>query len=141
MRLTKNPVGRWRVLPWRCVRLRGARALACIVAAVALTGAAQSVREEAPAGTSPAVVGRSVGTDQTAVLLPRQPGAEVARAERKRQVAAQSALLLKLATDLKAEVDKTDKDTLSLDVIRKAGEIEKLARDVKGRMKSTVGAD
>jgi hypothetical protein len=55
--------------------------------------------------------------------------------ERRRQIADDSARLLKLATDLKAEVDKTTKDTLSLGVIRKADEIERLAHDVKEKMK------
>jgi hypothetical protein len=43
--------------------------------------------------------------------------------------------LLALATQLKQEVDKTNKDVLSVDVIRKADEIEKLAHSVKERMK------
>jgi len=64
---------------------------------------------------------------------------EAANAERKKQIANDSAKLLKLATDLKSEVDKTSKDTLSLNVIRKADEIEKLAHDVKEKMKLTVG--
>jgi hypothetical protein len=62
-----------------------------------------------------------------------------ANAERKKQIAEDSAKLLKLATDLKAEVDKTNKDTLSLAVIRKADEIERLAHNVKEKMKLTVG--
>jgi hypothetical protein len=66
---------------------------------------------------------------------------EAANAARKKQIADDSAKLLKLATDLKTEVDKTSKDTLSLNVIRKADEIEKLAHDVKERMKLTVGPD
>ena len=64
---------------------------------------------------------------------------EAANAERKKQIADDSAKLLKLATDLKTEVDKTNKDTLSLNVIRKADAIEKLAHDVKEKMKLTVG--
>jgi hypothetical protein len=64
-----------------------------------------------------------------------------ANAERKKQIAEDSAKLLKLATDLKAEVDKTSKDTLSLNVIRKADEIERLARNVKEKMKLTVGSN
>ncbi len=47
------------------------------------------------------------------------------------QVADECASLLKLATDLKAEVDKTTKDELSVGVVRKAGEIEQLARKVR----------
>ncbi|MGO9339458.1 MAG: hypothetical protein ACLPY1_18320 [Terracidiphilus sp.] len=64
---------------------------------------------------------------------------EAANVERKRQIAEDSTKLLKLAADLKAEVDKTSKDTLSLNVIRKADEIERLAHDVKEKMKLTVG--
>jgi hypothetical protein len=44
--------------------------------------------------------------------------------------------LLALATELKDYVDKSNENILSLDVIRKAEEIEKLARDVRGKMKS-----
>jgi hypothetical protein len=65
---------------------------------------------------------------------------EAANAARKKQIAEESTKLLKLALDLKAEVDKTNKDTLSVTVIRKADEIEKLAHDVKEKMKLTVGA-
>jgi hypothetical protein len=65
---------------------------------------------------------------------------EAANAERKKQINSESAKLLKLATELKAEVDKTDKDTLSVGVIRKADEIEKLAHSVKEKMQLTVGA-
>jgi hypothetical protein len=42
--------------------------------------------------------------------------------------------LVALANELKAAVDKSDKDTLSLDVIRKADEVEKLAHSVKEKM-------
>ena len=43
--------------------------------------------------------------------------------------------LLKLSVELKAYVDKSDENVLSLDVIKKADEIEKLARSVKDKMK------
>ena len=43
--------------------------------------------------------------------------------------------LLKLSVELKAYVDKSDEHILSLDVIRKAEEIEKLAKSVKDKMK------
>jgi hypothetical protein len=64
---------------------------------------------------------------------------EAANAERKKQIADDTAKLLKLAADLKVEVDKTNKDTLSLSVIRKADEIERLAHNVKEKMKLSVG--
>jgi len=43
--------------------------------------------------------------------------------------------LLKLSVELKRSVDKSDENVLSLDVIKKAEEIEKLARSVKEKMK------
>ncbi len=44
--------------------------------------------------------------------------------------------LYQLATDLKAEVEKTDSSQfLSLAMVKKAEEIEKLARDIKTRAK------
>lgn len=44
--------------------------------------------------------------------------------------------LLQLATELKASVDKSDENILSLDVIKKADQIEKLAHSVKEKMKA-----
>ena len=43
--------------------------------------------------------------------------------------------LLKLSVELKNYVDKSDENVLSLDVIRKAEEIEKLAKSVRDKMK------
>ncbi|MEO7029185.1 MAG: hypothetical protein ABI147_07250 [Acidobacteriaceae bacterium] len=55
--------------------------------------------------------------------------------ERQKKIMDETEKLLQLATELKAEVDKTTKDQMSLETIRKAEEIEKLAHDVKQRMK------
>jgi hypothetical protein len=55
--------------------------------------------------------------------------------DRQKRLVADTDKLLELATDLKAQVDKSTKDTLSVDVIKKADEIEKLAHSVKERMK------
>lgn len=54
---------------------------------------------------------------------------------RRKELAADSAKILALAEELKADMDKTSKDMLSLSVIRKADEIEKLAHNVKEKMK------
>lgn len=43
--------------------------------------------------------------------------------------------LLKLSTELKEYVDKTNENVLSMDVIKKADEIEKLAHSVKTKMR------
>lgn len=47
------------------------------------------------------------------------------------KVAKQCADLLKMATELKSAVDKTSSGTLSVTVVRKAGEIEQLAHKVR----------
>jgi hypothetical protein len=55
--------------------------------------------------------------------------------DRQKKLQADTERLLSLATELKEQVDKTDKNILSVDVIKKADEIEKLAKSVKDRMK------
>src|ERR1051325_10799527 len=44
--------------------------------------------------------------------------------------------LLQLATELKADVDKTTENVLSLDVIKKTDEIDKLAKSIRDKMKA-----
>jgi hypothetical protein len=45
--------------------------------------------------------------------------------------------LLELSTELKEYVDKTNENMLSVEVVKKAEEIEKLARSVKDKMKGS----
>ena len=56
--------------------------------------------------------------------------------DRQKQLVADTNKLLQLSQELKSEVDKSSKDTLSVAVVKKAEEIEKLARSVKDRMKA-----
>ena len=56
--------------------------------------------------------------------------------ERQVQLQRDTDSLLKLATELKKYVDKSNENTLSLDVVKKAEEIERLARSVKEKMKA-----
>lgn len=62
-------------------------------------------------------------------------------AERMRQLESDSTMILKLAAELKAEIDMAPQDMLSLSALRKAQEIERLARSVQLKMKLTVGGD
>jgi hypothetical protein len=55
--------------------------------------------------------------------------------DRQKRLVADTNKLLALAADLKQQVDKTDKDAPSVDVVKKAEEIEKLAKSVKDKMK------
>jgi hypothetical protein len=52
-----------------------------------------------------------------------------------------TAQLLQLATELKQAVDKTNENVLSLEVIRKTQEIEKLAKSVRDKMQQRVYCD
>jgi hypothetical protein len=56
--------------------------------------------------------------------------------DRRKRLLSDTAKLVELSNELKSDVEKTPKDELSLDVVKKAAEIEKLAHDVKERMKS-----
>jgi hypothetical protein len=55
--------------------------------------------------------------------------------DRQKQLEQDTDKLLALAKQLKEEVSKSNKDTLSIDVVKKAAEIEKLAKSVKDRMR------
>jgi len=62
--------------------------------------------------------------------------AKKANRERQAQLQRDTENLLKLANELKQSVDKSNENTLSLDVVKKAEEIEKLAHSVKEKMKA-----
>lgn len=57
-----------------------------------------------------------------------------ANEQRQAQLKADTDKLLELSKELKEYVDKTNENVLSLDVIKKADQIEKLAHSVKQKM-------
>lgn len=61
--------------------------------------------------------------------------AKRANKQRQEEIRRDSEQLLKLATELKQYVDKSNENILSMDVVKKAEEIEKLAHSVKEKMK------
>ena len=56
-------------------------------------------------------------------------------AERQKQLVQDTDKLLELTTALKEQVDDSNKNILSLDMVKKAEQIEKLAHSVKERIK------
>jgi uncharacterized FlaG/YvyC family protein len=66
----------------------------------------------------------------------RRDAARKANQERQAQIQRDTEKLLKLANELKDYVAKSNENLLSLEVVRKAEEIEKLAHDVKEKMKT-----
>ncbi len=133
--------------PWPSARIgsrRRRRMVLALLGLAALAAMAQQTQQapqqsQTPQEASPNRAWETGSTLAIPVPNPQAPNAnfDAVNAERRRQIADDSARLLKLANDLKVEVDKTTKDTLSLGVIRKADEIERLARDVKEKMKLT----
>jgi hypothetical protein len=117
-----------------------------IVGAVLMTTAGSLRTNGGQFQPPPGQSGRIPGQQQkTGVLDPEEPDpmaphrdqqqARLRNEDRQKRLVADTDKLLTLATDLKEQVDKSTKDTLSVDVIKKADEIEKLAHNVKERMK------
>ena len=63
--------------------------------------------------------------------------AKKANLERQAAIKADTDKLLKLAEELKQSVDKSSANVLSVEVLKKAEEIEKLAHSVKSKMKQS----
>jgi hypothetical protein len=63
--------------------------------------------------------------------------AKLRNIDRQKQIVADTQKLVALANELQADVQKSNKDTMSMDVIKKADEIEKLAKNVREKMKGT----
>ncbi len=122
--------------------------LIALLAAIPIPGLSQTAGQANPCTSQPcpnvAAEAARYNVDPNTLMQMQQQQArknhfEAVNAERKRQLDADSALLLKLAGELKAEVEKTSQGTLSLSTVRKAQDIERLARDVQVKMKLTVG--
>lgn len=79
------------------------------------------------AGTSAWAQG---GTPQAPTSAEKAP-----LSEKQKQLLGQTNALLQLAAELKVSVDKSTKDQLSLDVVRKAEAVERMAKDLKGKIK------
>jgi hypothetical protein len=80
----------------------------------------------------------SVQTDaKKAADTPAPPATPPVTTPRQAQIIADTQKLVKLSEELKAEVAKSSKDTLSLTVIKKAEEVEKLAKTLKEELNKT----
>ena len=136
---SRHRAGRDRLEGW--FRRRGAplcllaccAALAVAAGAGLLRGHAQSAPTPAPtpgagAGAPEKVDGASA---PAAGQQEKPPTGNTADETQKQQIASECSDLLKMATDLKSEVDKTTRDTLSVTVVRKASAIEQLAHKVR----------
>lgn len=127
-----------------CTAVRGLLRLAVIFSiSVSISGAVafsqtqaqESQEKAAKSGDKPADPTANQAANQTA----NQKQPVDLKTQHQTQLEEDTARLLVLANELKAEMDKSTKDTLSLGVIKKAEEIEKLAKKVRGEMKESQG--
>ena len=127
-------------MPWGlvCASVAVVAALTCI----AQNAGPPKDAESAAKAAVPAPATQAAGAnDQTAHNDSKagQGALDPANTMRRKQISDDSTKLLSLAISLKTEVDKTNKDMLSLSVIRKADEIEKLAHNVKDKLRLSAG--
>ena len=94
-------------------------------------GAAAQVQNEPPLpGTR-----HDVGPDRAWEEQQRKQMEKKANLQRQQDIRKDTEKLLELATELKQNVDKSNENTLSLEVIKKAEQIEKLAKTIREKMK------
>ena len=115
--------------------MRSGRNLAClavfIFGSISIAAAQQPAQDSAPqppVAHAPTTVDAT--TDSSKPTTPQTP--------QQKQLADDTGKLLALANELKTELDKSNKDTLSLSVIKKAGQVEKLAHKVRDEMKVSM---
>lgn len=86
----------------------------------------------------PVPLPRGVPGDDNEPAVPSRIQKEMekkANAQRQADLKRDTEKLLKLSTELKEYVDKSNENVLSVDVVRRAEEIEKLAHSVKVKMR------
>ena len=107
-------------------------ALACCAAFMVLGAGLSRCPAQSAKVATPAPTAANSGTPAPADAQQHNPPSAIAALDpRGQQLARECADLLKLATDLKSQVDKSTKDQLSVTVVREASQIERLARKVK----------
>lgn len=74
------------------------------------------------------------GEDRPGGRLKRSQIEEILKADRAKSIE-DAGQLVKLSEELKTELEKSDKSVLSVAAIRKAEEIEKLAKRIRGRLR------
>jgi hypothetical protein len=111
-------------------------ALRCLVALSLFAGAGKYALTQdsahSQASPPPAAIAPSQADSRKTTDTPPSPSPASASADpRQAQIIADTQKLVKLSQELKAEVAKSDKNTLSLTVVKKAEEVEKLAKTLK----------
>jgi hypothetical protein len=104
------------------------------ICTLAVTRAVAQQTMPRPTQPPPEITGAPADGDEARERLAHDMEKKAAK-ERAAAIKSDTDKLLKLSVELKSYVDKSDENILSLEVIKKAEEIEKLAKSVKDKMK------
>ena len=118
--------------------LRGWKRIGCITSVLVIVVTTSiALQRDSQSGPPPVYTGESSAQRAEDVYDAQQRKAmeKKANAQRQQDIRKDTEKLLELATELKQEVDKSNENTLSMGVVKKAEEIEKLAKSVKNKMK------
>lgn len=88
-------------------------------------------QQESAPGKTPDAKSSDTKTEQTAPKTPLTP-----EEKKREELRADTEKLYQLTKELQTEVAKSNKDTLSVSVIKKAQEIERLAKSIKERTRN-----
>jgi hypothetical protein len=111
------------------------KSLSPLILASFLMAARPSLPQDDPLRQLNRSAAQKVGTEDAVRLKMEREMAKKVNQARQADLKRDTDKLLKLATELKDYVDKTNEGTLSVDVLKKADEIERLAHSVKDKMK------
>jgi hypothetical protein len=112
------------------------KSISRIILAFGLTAALPSVPKTSALRQLDPLAAPGAGTEDGPRVRMERDMAKRAHQARQADLKRDTEKLLQLATELKESVDKTSESTLSLNVIKKAEEIERLAHSVKDKMKA-----
>jgi hypothetical protein len=95
-----------------------------------------NTRQGPPSPFPPVQNGEPTDQDSQMTQRMRAKQAEKRNEERQQELVQDTDRLFDLAKELKDQVGKTNQNILSVDVVKKADEIEKLAKSVSSKMKA-----
>ena len=128
----------WTLLPERIRSKIGLIGAITGLLLLPFTGGALLQQPNNPPRNVPEFINRLPDANDQARMRQQQQGSQKHSEEIKtllqKKISDDTAKLMKMAADLKTEVDKGGKDTLSMDVIHKTEAIEKLARNIRSEV-------
>jgi len=109
---------------------------ALLLAGVLWCGPVFAQQQRFPGAPQPLGTDRDRRRDDQELARMERENEKKLNKQRQEELKKDTKKLVELANELQTYVDKTNENVLSLDVLKKAEQIEKLAHDVKSKMKA-----